>query len=507
MVEDIISMIDEGNIRSYYSFETFVLKLMQHHLEEQGKELTIVGHNTRSIGDAVAPNGFDEFNGHTVIEIKFNLRRYSPKMIIERLFYHNTRHSEWQDLSEIDTIVIISAKSIPDNYYEKFDQTVDELNLPTKVILWGPKELNKIVNKNRKKSKEIANNLFSLRLETAVKNKNTDWDIERDKIIEELKEHYIKGQFSLFLGAGVSSSAGVPDWNTLLNSLFVSYITNEIDDSENVNDNEILQIANRLNNIDGASALMSARYLRRGLSKTIGETNSFTKEIADNLYKLRDKNKPIDSDLIKSIVTMCIPKRTGAKIKSIITYNFDDLVERELKKKSIDFLSIFNNEDICSVEELPVYHVHGFLPEKTENYDLLEKSTLVFSEEGYHEIYSNVYHWSNLVQLNCLRENHCLMIGLSMTDPNLRRLLDISGAKSESTMHYTFLKRKTFDDFVYSYDENKEKVKMIDETRNVQLFLDRDHSLNEEIMKELGVRIIWYNDYDDIPILINKIIS
>ena len=168
-------------------------------------------------------------------------------------------------------------------------------------------------------------------------------------------------------------------------------MTNEFDHEEKINDFNITQIVTRLNEIDEPSALMAARYLRKGLDNSGIASEEFTKAISRNLYKLRDSNKKIDSDLIRSIVEMCMPLRTGAKIKSVITYNFDDLIERQLEAQSIQHHSIYTDNDFTDPDELPVFHVHGFLPETIEDYKSLDKSTLVFSEEGYHLIYSDSY--------------------------------------------------------------------------------------------------------------------
>lgn len=148
--------------------------------------------------------------------------------------------------------------------------------------------------------------------------------------------------------------------------------------------------------------------------------------------------------------------------------------------------------------------MHGFLPEIRDGYDGLDKSTLVFSEEGYHQIYLDHYHWSNLVQLNTLRENNCLMIGLSMSDPNLRRLLDISSKSNERSKHFAFMKRLSLDEFCRSTSENKAKELAIN-VKAAEKFLKNHHALNEEIMKELGVIVIWYEEYNDIPKIINEI--
>ena len=39
----------------------------------------------------------------------------------------------------------------------------------------------------------------------------------------------------------------------------------------------------------------------------------------------------------------------------------------------------------------------------------------------------------------------------------------------------------------------------------IDRFLDRHHSTNEELMRELGVTVIWYEEYGDIPKILNRI--
>jgi hypothetical protein len=500
VIDGIISKFDGNSPSSYYSFETFVLKLLQHHLEEQGKEF-IIDNKTQTVYDAFAPNGFDNFGPNTYFEVKYDLNRLPTSLIVDKVIMRLP--NMFSDL-KVENLIIITAKPFPEIRKKILNSRL--ATLPFKVIFWEPQELNSIVNKHRKVANNIVNNLFSLRIESSIAKTDIDWKDEREKQISQLSNCYKKGQFSLFLGAGVSSSAGLPNWNKLLNSLFVEYLTNEFNGNSNVNDDDINEIVNRLNHIDGSSALIAARYLRKGLSRVAENKRDFINAVTKSLYKLRDKSYAIDSELIISIGSLCTPKMTGSKVKSVITYNFDDLLERQLGSRSLDFHSIFGDSETYERDELPIYHVHGFIPENDYLYERLEDSTLVFSEEGYHHIYMDSYHWSNLVQLNCLKENNCLMIGLSMSDPNLRRLLDIASRNTEKTKHFAFMQRITDDIFTHEIDEKtNQKIQIIKNVTGAKEFLKKHHILNEEIMKELGVAIIWYEDYDEVPILINKI--
>lgn len=498
LIDELLKKIDlRDSNRGYYTFETFILNLLKVHQEKNKKPF--ISQPMRNGFDAYAPEGIENINGSTAIEIKINIERLPTRMLIEQVLRIQSRNIK---IASFETILFITAAPISPKFKETFDKRISEYSLHCKVELWGVEEINKIVAKNKKEANEIANNLFSLRIESAVVQNSKDWKKERNEKIELLKLLYKKGQFSFFLGAGVSSSAGMPDWNTLLNSLFVTYLTNEFDNETKILDSDINQIVERLNEIDEPSALMAARYLRKGLDNSVTESEIFNKTITQNLYKLRDTSKKINSDLIQAIAEMCMPLRTGAKVKSVVTYNFDDLIERQLEKQSIRCRSIYTDNEFIDPDELPIYHVHGFLPEDTTVYEGLDKSTLVFSEEGYHLMYSDSYHWSNLVQLSNLRDNHCLMVGLSMTDPNLRRLLDISSRNSDKTRHFAFMKRLTIENFA-----SKDGKKVIDNTDGAQKFLDRHHNLNEEIMRELGVSIIWYTVYDEIPEILREIVK
>jgi len=95
------------------------------------------------------------------------------------------------------------------------------------------------------------------------------------------------------------------------------------------------------------------------------------------------------------------------------------------------------------------------------------------------------------------------MVGMSLTDPNLRRLLEISAKSIDKPKHFAFLKRISYESF--SKEQGKPVMKV--SSSMIRTFLDRHHSLNEEIMKELGVNIIWYEEYEEIPRLLREVVK
>ncbi|WP_421722024.1 SIR2 family protein [Alloalcanivorax xenomutans] len=472
----------------YYLLESFLLQLLKIEADSQKKPLQLENRRSHSRYDAFAPNGIADVPGPLAIEI---VQVLSPKRLDSEILRHESFLS-----NDDEKLLIVSFREMA-----KSSKYVQHLKSRSdgRVFFWGAEEVQALLDKHSEKATALSKNMFSIRLRRAISKSHENWKEKRTEVLAEVCEYYRSGRFSMFLGAGVSSSAGLPDWDTLLNSLFVSMLTEGGVAEKKIENEQVSSIVKRLRQVDGPSALMLARYLRRGLSAGSGsEQSKFIRSVTEQLYGLRNQRFSLSSPLIKAIASLCTPSRTGAKIKSVLTYNFDDLLERELENRQLAFRSIFEEIDLAGPEELPIYHVHGFFPEDRDNYPSIEKATLVFSEEGYHQIYGDAYHWSNLIQLNSLKENACLMVGLSLTDPNLRRLLEISSKSIDKPKHFAFLKRVDYESF------SKEKGKPIVRApiSLVRTFLDRHHSLNEEVMKELGVNIIWYEDYEDIPKLL-----
>lgn len=469
-------------------FESFIINLLQLEASKEGRRLDTGGARARLRWDAFAPDGLGSIQGPIGIEI--------VRMVSPRWLENFVRHREAS--SDEVTLLIISLRQVGAS--TKYFQ--DLVGLPDRrIILWGRSEVLALMKRHQAEAKKTLDRLFSLRLKTAISHGEDDWIAARSENVQTVREQFRTGRFSLLLGAGVSSSAGLPDWDTLLNSLFVSMLSKKSGGAD-LELTHTSSIVRRLRQVDGPSALVLARYIRKGIAAGSGpEHSDFIRVVTEQLYALRNKAKAASSSLIKEVASLCMPIRTGAKVRSVVTYNFDDLVENELVVRGVAHRSIFEEFDLPGTEELPIYHVHGFLPQKRGEFPNIDKATLVFSEEGYHQIYRDAYHWSNLIQLGCLKDTSCLMIGLSLTDPNLRRLLEIAAKSSEKPRHFAFLRRLSYESF--SKEEGKSVVNA--PAGAIRDFLDSHHRLNEEVLRELGVTVIWYEEYADIPNILKEI--
>lgn len=296
-----------------------------------------------------------------------------------------------------------------------------------------------------------------------------DWKTDRDKTLEIAQSNILDNNFSLFLGAGVSMSAKLPSWWSLLDGM--------MNESKNKQfaENDIEEITKICYN----SSIVMGRFIRLMQERKSNEESYYTC-LHNALYAGKDS---CNSKLIEEICGLISRRRHQAK--SIITYNFDDVMERALAAQGIDNYPIFGMNQPRN--RFPIYHVHGFIP---YNNSEIIKSIPVLSEEEYHKVYANSYNWSNVEQIHALSRTMCIFIGLSMTDPNLRRLLDIAIRDSENdARHFVFLPHiEIFNDEKYAEEKNNEAMR-----------------IQKEIFLELGLRVIWYDNYDELPALVGML--
>jgi len=301
---------------------------------------------------------------------------------------------------------------------------------------------------------------------------------------EKLSTHFRNGELTLVCGAGVSAGAGVPTWSILLNELLGSLIGRKL--QTELKDNEDRKLLAQLyQDHFGPSSLVVGQYLKNGLG------DDFMATIRGALYSESLKS----SELLDAISDLCRPQRSRESLNSIITFNFDDLIERSLESKQIKYRSIFGEGQKADRSELPIYHVHGFLPRDGQ---LEKENEIVFSEDAYHSQFIDPFSWSNLTQLNLLSHNVCLFVGLSLSDPNLRRLLDVSMRKNPDRLanHYVFKKRS-------DHEHLRAKIESLnltaDEAKTAKDFVSMWEILEEQDSKNLGLNTLWVDDYSEIP--------
>lgn len=167
-------------------------------------------------------------------------------------------------------------------------------------------------------------------------------------------------------------------------------------------------------------------------------------------FEPHEEAKEKDQTTLYWIVKLCqLPQ-----LKAVVTYNYDTLLEDALRYKEggRDFVSIVGNRETVSnmpnppkeksgFTVLPIYHVHGFLPQKNDiNFPF--DSDIVLTTDEYIDSMRRHDSWNNSTQLHFLNNYLSVFVGASLRDINMLRHL--FSAKERNHAHLSLrLKKKS----------------------------------------------------------------
>ncbi len=297
--------------------------------------------------------------------------------------------------------------------------------------------------------------------------KEAAWNRPR---IAELSEAYGTGRLCLILGAGLSKGCGLPMWNELNLRLLKLALRGLY---ETVGPEEA-----PLHERDIEATLkervrpMVGRYVKAKLGER------YLDDLRAALYR-----DPVRlSRTVRAVLSL-------DRLHAILTFNFDEILERFAQELGVAgrYLPVYE-PPICAVAgKIPIYHTHGFLPSDPS---APRSSTVVFSEDDYHELLYHAHHWTDHVAIQLLARYTCLFLGTSGEDPNLRRLIDLTRHLAAPPRHYILLKPPASPPA-----DARSAIRYSASRRAVWDAFDH-----------IGLEVLWIHDYDrDIPRILRTI--
>jgi hypothetical protein len=234
-------------------------------------------------------------------------------------------------------------------------------------------------------------------------------------------------------------------------------------------------------------------------------------DIVSYFTKYKDDKKVAT---LREALRICL----SGKVRYVITYNFDTVLEELLISDNICRALSFNPDECPDIETyayndklikklsyrrpnkrrtrrktVSIYHVHGIAYEDDEN----PLRPIIFSEYSYSDYQRNLFNWSNIRVADILSEYSLLCVGFSGNDANFRFLTHMFNDIKKST---TFGDDEQAGESVwltYTYEGT-----FLSDTNNENLnayaclktYID---SFERYFKENFGIIILWTKDYKE----------
>jgi hypothetical protein len=389
-------------------FETFVISVLKQMVERHNQKLythfdlenrnyqnesyfDIVQSvlNSRSRPDAYAPNGIENIMSPVFIEIKYNPTSTSFSRIIS-------------DENAISLYIIGSD-------LQQLKQ--GESGLDKNVIVWDKSHIERWKDQYPIDYYGYYSNEFPSPNQIKFEDKVA---LNRRLLVETISRR----RLSIALGAGVSRDFGAFGWDQLIDDFY-----------KQIQKKGLVIDVDKVKKKIGGTSIINGQFAKENVK-------NFMRTLYYGLY---GRYTPPISNYSKSTlvhVASLVKKLSNDSRFNIVSYNYDDFLEQTLSSILVNVNSVYN--DSMDVDyRLTIYHPHGFLPYNRRPLWQDYEPFIVFTESEYHRLYNNPYSWPMTLQQHLYRERDFLFIGCSMTDPNLRRILEIT--KRDNKFHYALM--------------------------------------------------------------------
>ena len=301
-----------------------------------------------------------------------------------------------------------------------------------------------------------------------------------DDLVEHLLPLGKSGNLTLVLGAGVSVPYGLPTWGKLIEALIGRFYPERTIIFDELLDKYFLHV----------SPLVLARYV-----KLHARYEDSVAEYVQRLLYLNLKT-PSGATALGAIADLAIHCSLNGIRLSVITFNYDSLLEEEIARqdKHVSFDVVYDDRTFSEAHSLiRIYHVHGFLPRG--EFSSNRSSGIILSEDEFHQIYSIPNHWSNVIQNSCYAQTGCVFVGLSFSDPNLRRLVDYMMLHRVFGRHFILSRPYSEGDAVFP---NLTTTLSAEEAREINRFY-------LSLFRSMKISVVTTESYSEIPKIINRL--
>lgn len=324
---------------------------------------------------------------------------------------------------------------------------------------------------------------------------------------QELKKRYHERGLVIAVGAGLSMASGLPTWIEILRRLAQRCYGSDGESffEQLLADGYTLPAIASILEASSPSKEIFTRWLREELYSGFPfYGGDVTGENKKEFIRIVEQNKTLAA-VARLCVNLSQKKNSGyirnPLIHGIVNFNFDAVFREYVRHKYGRgiFRTIERPSAGARLGRIPVYHMHGYLHfEAHKFYDLAEEApdVRVFTEQEYFDFFNRPTSIYNYTFLHLLREYHCLFLGLSLKDDNIRRLL-----------HYSKSERLESD----IKEGTREKEAEERSCRHFALYprygAHKLNELTERSLRRLGIRVVWFESFDAIPEILDYLRS